>query len=104
MPVHSINSLEQFQSTLKTNQWVIVDFYADWCGPCKRFAPTFETLSSEISNVHFCKVNSDNLDNVCSQFNISALPTFVLIHNGKEVGRESGANETNVRRLLNLVR
>jgi thioredoxin 1 len=104
MPVYSINSQEQFLNTLKSNQWVIVDFYADWCGPCKRFAPTFETLSSEISNVHFCKVNSDHLDNVCSQFNVTALPTFVLIHNGKEVGRESGANETTVRKLLSHAR
>lgn len=103
MPVRSISSEVEFNNYLKTQNWVIVDFYADWCGPCKRFAPTFDSLSSEFPGVTFCKVNSDHFDSICSQYHVNSLPTFILFHKGKPVAIYSGANETEVRGMLSKV-
>lgn len=75
---------------------VIVDFYADWCGPCKRFAPKFQDLSEkdEFKNITFLKVDVDENQALSEKFNISSLPTFVFIKDGKIVHTLEGANET----------
>ena len=82
------------------NGYVLVDFFAEWCGPCKRFAPTLEKLSKEWTNVNFYKVDIEILDNVAQEEKITAMPTFVLYLNGKEVGRVTGASEAKVVDLL----
>jgi thioredoxin 1 len=82
------------------NGYVFVDFFAEWCGPCKRFSPTLERLSNEWSNVAFYKVDVENLVDVAEEEKISSMPTFVLYLNGREVGRVSGAMEEKVLNLL----
>ena len=62
---------------------VLVDFYADWCGPCKIVAPTMETLSKEYAGkVKFVKVNVDNNPEVASKYDIMSIPTGMLFENG----------------------
>jgi thioredoxin 1 len=62
MPIQVINDLIQFQTALQTaeRRLVVVDFYADWCGPCRMIAPAFENLSNEFTDVIFIKVNVDH--------------------------------------------
>ena len=60
------------------NKKVIIDFYADWCGPCKRIAPEFEKLAEKYTDVVFLKVNVDNSEKLSEFYSVSALPTFVL--------------------------
>ena len=63
-----------FQEFIKTNQYAVVDFWAEWCGPCRRISPIMEELSMEFSGkVAFGKVNTDDNRNLAMQFNISAI-------------------------------
>ena len=71
---------------------VVIDFFAEWCGPCKRIAPFFEQLADEYVGVTFVKVNVDDSEDLVSQYAISAMPTFVFLKNGKVVKKVEGAD------------
>lgn len=88
-----IESRDHLQRVMKeaAGRLVVVDFYGEWCGPCKMIAPTFVELSKKYDAV-FCKVDADALDDVCDQCHIRALPTFCFFRGGKKVGEFSGAN------------
>ncbi|KAJ5994952.1 Thioredoxin [Penicillium waksmanii] len=70
----------------------VVDFYATWCGPCRAVAPKVGELSEKYQNVRFVQVDVDKLRGVASEFNVTAMPTFVLMKDGKEVQRIRGAD------------
>ncbi len=80
-----VNSAAQFDQILRDNQNVIVDFYADWCGPCKRFAPTFSQLASQYSNITFVKVNIDQVPALRNRYGIRSIPAFFFFKNGSKV-------------------
>lgn len=73
---------------------VVIDFFATWCGPCKRIAPTYEKLSEAFTNITFLKVDVDESAELVNMYDISAMPTFVFLKNGKEVKRVEGADMT----------
>lgn len=101
--VRDIEEESQFIELVAQNPGlVLVDFYAQWCGPCKRFAPRLEQLSLRFSNIQFYKVDVDEEDllNVVKEETIAAMPTFVLYSNGVEVGRVVGVDENKLVRLL----
>jgi len=91
----------QFQSeVLNQKVLVFVDFYADWCGPCKMTAPIIEELANEVKEVKFVKVNVDENPDLASQYNIFSIPTFLIFKDGKVVhqfvggrGKESFLSE-----------
>jgi thioredoxin 1 len=81
-----------FQEFIKTNKYAVVDFWAEWCGPCRRITPIMEELAQEFAGkVAFGKVNTDDNRNLSSQFNISAIPAIMLFSNGQLVERIIGA-------------
>lgn len=81
----------------------ILDFYAEWCGPCKSLAPIIEKVTNDM-NVELEKVNIEEDDELCSKYGIRNIPTVVMIdENGNEMKRFSGSkNEQDVREFLTL--
>jgi thioredoxin 1 len=79
-----LNNGEFETEVLKSNIPVLVDFYADWCGPCHAIAPTIEALSNEFAGrVKFVKVDVDSNQEVSSSYEIMSIPTIMLFENGK---------------------
>jgi thioredoxin 1 len=70
----------------------LIDFYADWCGPCKAMAPIFEEIETEYADkVTFEKVDVESDNDLAAQFGIMSIPTFVILKNDKEIDRKLGA-------------
>jgi thioredoxin 1 len=69
---------------------VVVDFYADWCGPCQLMKPVFDKASSEHKDVHFFKVDVDANSSAPEQFGVRSIPTVIFLKDGKEVDRAIG--------------
>jgi thioredoxin 1 len=87
-----ITSAEEFESVvLKADKPVLVDFYADWCGPCRMLAPTIENLAKQYNGrVVVAKVNVDHLGQVAGRYGIQGIPAVVVFDKGKEVQRLVG--------------
>ena len=81
-------------------KYTVIDFYAEWCGPCKTIAPKFEELSKKFTNVSFKKVNVDEYQEISSEFNIKLLPTFIVLKNDVEVLRVTGTDLSQIEDLL----
>ena len=91
MAVLSINK-DQFQKeVIEKKGLVMVDFYADWCGPCKLTSPIIEELSEEHKDVSFVKVNVDNNQELASQYSVFSIPTFIVFKDGKLATQFVGA-------------
>ena len=69
---------------------VLIDFYADWCGPCKKLTPIIEELSNERDDIVFGKLNVDDAPEIPSKFGILSIPTLILFKEGREVKRMVG--------------
>ncbi len=71
---------------------VLVDFYADWCGPCKMMAPAVDALAREsVGRAVVAKLDTDRAQGVASRFQIRGIPTTIVFRNGKEAARQTGA-------------
>jgi len=80
---------------------VIVDFFATWCGPCKRLAPTFADFATRCtSNVLFAKVDGDENEDLMIEFNVHAFPTVMLLMNGKVVDSVEGCDASELADLV----
>ena len=84
-----INS-DEFDSIIKGDKPVMVDFFADWCGPCRMVAPTIEALSAERSDAVVVKVNVDNSPELAVRFGVSSIPTILVFRDGKLLSRAVG--------------
>ena len=71
-------SAENFNDLIKDNDFVIVDFWAPWCGPCKGFAPVYEELSEKYPDIVFAKVNTEEEQQLAAEFQIRSIPTLML--------------------------
>lgn len=82
----------QFYSKIRTSdKLVVIDFFANWCGPCKMLTPIFESLSKEMSDkVDFAKIDIDRSLEVAQQYKVVSVPTIILFKNGKELQRIVG--------------
>ncbi len=69
---------ENFNELITNNDLVIVDFWAPWCGPCKGFSPVYEELSEKFPNIIFAKVNTEDQQQLASEFQIRSIPTLMI--------------------------
>jgi thioredoxin 1 len=80
-----------FEAEVKNHEGlVVVDFWADWCGPCKMLAPIMEELSCEMTDVKFCKVNVDEELSIAMNYKIASIPTLLFVKGGETVGKSVG--------------
>ena len=81
------------QEVMKAKGTVLVDFYADWCGPCKMQAPIIEKLSEERTDVKFCKLNVDDASDIAMKLGIASIPTLMVVKNGTITFKEPGLRQ-----------
>lgn len=82
---------ENFKSeVLESSQKVLIDFYADWCGPCKMMGPVVEEIAEEHSDVKVVKIDVDNAEDIAIKYQIMSIPTLVVVKDGQEVNRSIG--------------
>ena len=90
MSVIKITS-ENFKSeVLESSQKVLIDFYADWCDPCKMIGPVVEEIAEEHSDVKVVKIDVDNAEDIAIKYQIMSIPTLVVVKDGQEVNRSIG--------------
>lgn len=102
MAVVELNSENFEQEVNNSDLPVLIDFWAEWCGPCKMMGPVVAELAEEnINKVKVCKVNVDNSQDLAQKFNIMSIPTFIVMKNGNVKATSVGVQSKE--QLLNLI-
>jgi len=85
-----------FNAIIDSNQAVLVDFHADWCGPCKMLAPILKQVKEELKEtIKIVKIDVDKNPVLASKYQVRGVPTMILFKNGKQVWRQSGVLQKN---------
>lgn len=99
MSVLKITSNNFNEEVINSDKTTIVDFYADWCGPCKMMSPVIDSIAEEVSSIKVGKLNVDEAQDVAASYNVMSIPTIIIFKNGKESKRFVGV--TNKENILN---
>lgn len=85
-----------FNNIINTNNLVLVDFFAEWCGPCKTLAPILKDVKKELGdNIKIIKIDVDKNQILSSKYQVRGVPTMILFKNGKQLWRQSGVVDKN---------
>ena len=87
--IKHIKSEEEFNNLIKEGK-VVVDFFANWCGPCRMLSPIIEEVSNENENITFLKVDIDEVELIPKKYGIMSIPTLLVFENGELIKRETG--------------
>lgn len=82
---------ENLVDTINNNDFVIIDFWAPWCGPCQSFGPVYEEISGKHDDIVFAKVNTQDEQEIAAQFNIRSIPTLMIFREQVILYSEAGA-------------
>lgn len=101
MSVLKVNS-NNFEEIKNANKPVLLDFYADWCGPCRMVSPIVDEIAEERDDIIVGKINVDEERELAAEFEVYSIPTLVVIKDGNEVNRAQGARpKAQILSLLN---
>jgi thioredoxin 1 len=85
-----IKDKTQLDQIISENENVVVDYFAEWCGPCKMLLPVLDAVSTEVNNVTICKVNVDDNSEIAKEIGIRSIPTVMYYKNGDNVATKMG--------------
>ena len=91
MSVVKITKSNFESEVLKSDKKVLVDFYADWCGPCRMVGPVVEEIANEYPEYKICKINVDEQPELAATFQVMSIPSLFVMENGKVVNQTLGA-------------
>ena len=83
--------INNFEQIVSKDVLTLVDFWAEWCGPCKSMHPIFSRLAKKYHSVKFGRVNVDNNQDIAMKFGVQSIPTFIMFRNGKPIDKMIGA-------------
>ena len=90
MSVQILNK-DNFEEIISSDKPVLVDFYADWCGPCRMLSPVVEEIAKEREDIIVAKVNVDREEDLARRFNIYSIPSLIVFKGGEPVRQANGA-------------
>ena len=90
IPVMELTS-QNFNQEIMNNDLLLVDFWAEWCGPCKSMHPIFTRMAKKYKSVRFARVNVDNAQDIATKYGVQSIPTFIMFKKGEIVNTMIGA-------------
>ena len=90
IPVMELTS-NDFDQKKSENELLLVDFWAEWCGPCKSMHPIFSRMAKKYKSVRFARVNVDNAQDIAMRYGVQSIPTFIMFKNGEVANTMIGA-------------
>ena len=102
MDILKVNSQNFEEEVLKSEKPVLVDFYADWCGPCKMLSPIVDEVAQENEDIKVVKVNVDDSQDLAMKYQVMSIPTLVVIKEGNEINRSLGLIDKN--QVVNMIK
>lgn len=90
MAVENVKMADFEEKVLKADKTVLIDFYADWCGPCKMLSPVVDALSEEVADLTVYKVNVDEENGLAARYKVMNIPTLIVFKNGEAVKTSVG--------------
>ena len=102
MEVLKVTSANFEKEVLNCEKTVLVDFFANWCGPCKMLSPIVDEVAKENEQIKVVKIDVDNAQDLAAKYGVMSIPTLVVIKNGKETNRSVGLIDKS--EILNLIK
>lgn len=91
MSVLTVTNENLYQEVFLSDKPVLLDFWASWCGPCKMVSPLVDEIAAERQDIKVCKINVDEERELARQFRIMSIPTLLVMQDGQEIRRSTGA-------------
>ena len=101
MAVNKVNNDTFAKLVLNNGRTVLVDFYADWCGPCKMLSPIVDQIAAENSDFDVYKLNVDEAPEIAAKYGVMSIPTLIVFKNGQAVGKTIGVQSKQT--ILNML-
>ena len=97
MSVDHVSEESELTAILREKKYVVVDFFASWCGPCKQVAPFVTQLAGNYPSIYFCKVDVDESEELAALYSVTGMPTFKFFRNGKLLSTLTSGDKTKLK-------